>query len=304
VGINDDVRGASSQGTRAPNRRRSLSLDTDSKIARLETEVAPLTVLATDADSLRLKVTNLERDLLGAQNDTLASEQPARREREEANHLLGVREDELAELRFLAQDSGVSDELRGQLAEKEEKLRAIWGGISSLEGWLMRRVEEIEADINEQKQRAAARVMLSPTNSSVQTPAPTPSAGHAGSIFLLEQVQTSEFMPADKERIFVCSGIEGSRPHWEAPSPTSRPHSGDSPEAPKSKSLWAEDPVPRAEYDTLYEQCLRLEEEVEGRDMVLRAERAAISTIRAESGLLKAELQVRLFGTKVHYRHK
>jgi hypothetical protein len=60
-------------------------------------------------------------------------------------------------------------------------------------------------------------------------------------------------MPADKERIFAWSGIEGSRPHWEAPSLPSGPHSGDSPEA---KSLWAEDPVPRAEYDTLYEQCL------------------------------------------------
>jgi hypothetical protein len=78
----------------------------------------------------------------------------------------------------------VSDELGGQLAEKEKKLRAIRGGIFSLEGWLMRRVEEIEAGINEQKQRAAARVMLSSANSSVQTPAPTPSAGHARRLYL------------------------------------------------------------------------------------------------------------------------
>lgn len=288
VRTDDDIRGVPSETAPAPNRRRSSSLNADSGIVSL-------TSFATDAASLRLKVTNLERDLLAAQNHALASEQRARREREDMNHLLEVREDELAELRFLVQSSAVSGELRDQLEEKENKLRAVRGGISSLEGWLMRRVEEIEAGRNEQKQRAAARVTLSRGNSRVQARAPNRSAGRASPTSPLEQVQALESMLGGKERILG--------PSWKAPSFTSRPHSRDSCETSGLKSSCVEDTVPRADYDALYEQCLELEKEVEGRDMDLQAERAAASSIRGESSLLKAELQVRVFAV-MHHRHK
>ena len=56
-----------------------------------------------------------------------------------------------------------------------------------------------------------------------------------------------------------------------------------------------------AEYDALYEQYVELQKELEERNVILQAERAATPHIRSESGLLKAELEVRSFPCSEHY---
>lgn len=262
-----------------------------------ETEIARPTILATDADSLRSKVAKLERDLRTAQNDTLASEQRGHREREKMAQLLEMREIELAELRFSIQDAEVNNGLRKQLEEKNIKLGAIRNGISSLEGRLLRRIGEIEANIDERKQRAAAAVALSLQNLPLRSPPPTSGSDRLNTS-PLGRFHTSISMPADKWNTLTPSDVGGSSTSapWGTPSLASHTHSGNLLEPSELRSSVA-GAVARAEYDALYKQCLELEKRLEERDTVLQAEREAASNVRRESSILKAELEARSFLT-------
>jgi hypothetical protein len=201
----------SSHAPRTTNRRRSSSLNMDTRVTNSETRVARLAILAVDADPLQCKGAKLEHSPFVAQNN-LADEQHARR--------------------------GLCEELE----EKDRKLSAAREGMSTLQERLIRRVGEIDAVINGRRQRTT-HVAFSRPNSSVQTFAPSSSPELRDDGAPLNRIKTSET-------------------------------------------------VRGAEYDALYEQYVELQKELEGRDAIFQAERAAT---RSESGLLKAELEVRSF---------
>ena len=114
----------SSHAPRTTNRRRSLSLNMDTRVTDSETEVTRLAILAVGADPLQCREAKLEHVPFVAQNN-LADEQHARQG-------LGLRE---------------------QLEEKDRKLSAAREGMSTLQERLIRRVGEIDAVINWRRQR-------------------------------------------------------------------------------------------------------------------------------------------------------
>lgn len=161
VEINGNTGTTSSHAPRTTNRRRSLSLNMDTRVTDPETGVARLAVPAVGTDPLQCKEAKLEHGPFLAQNN-LADEQHARRG-------LGLRE---------------------QLEEKDRKLSAAREGMSTLQERLIRRVGEIDAVINGRRKRIAHVTFSRPDSSQTFALSSSPELRDDGAP--LDRIKTSK----------------------------------------------------------------------------------------------------------------